>query len=78
MENRSYLLRSTVIAALGGLLFGFDASVINGTTRALEATFQLSKLSLGFTVASALIGTILGAIVVGRPADRFGRRAVLI
>lgn len=78
MNNRFYLLGSTVIAALGGLLFGFDATVINGTTDALKSVFKLGDFALGFTVASALIGTILGSILVGRPADRFGRRAMLL
>jgi MFS family permease len=72
------LLRSAVVAALGGLLFGFDTAVISGTTGALESEYNLSKFGLGFTVASALIGTIVGAIVAGRPSDRFGRRPVLI
>ena len=71
------LARSTVIAALGGLLFGFDTAVISGTTAALQSVYDLSGFSLGFTVASALIGTIVGSLVVGRPADVFGRRRVL-
>lgn len=72
------LLASTIIAALGGLLFGFDTAVISGTTEWLEKVFVLSKFWLGFTVASALIGTIIGSITVGRPADQLGRRNVLI
>lgn len=71
------LISSTLIAALGGLLFGFDTAVISGTTQWLQEVFKLSSFWLGFTVASALIGTIIGAIAVGRPADRFGRRTVL-
>lgn len=71
------LLTSTIIAALGGLLFGFDTAVISGTTEWLEQVFELSKFWLGFTVASALIGTIIGSILVGRPADIIGRRNVL-
>ncbi|MBN2295402.1 MAG: sugar porter family MFS transporter [Pirellulales bacterium] len=74
--NRS-LLSATVIAALGGLLFGFDTAVISGTTQWLKEIYQLGPFWLGFTVASALIGTIVGAITAGRPADRFGRRNVL-
>jgi SP family arabinose:H+ symporter-like MFS transporter len=70
----AYLIRSTVVAALGGLLFGFDTAVIAGTTRDLTTAFQLSPWSLGLTVASALWGTILGAILAGIPGDRFGRR----
>ncbi len=72
------LIGATIIAAMGGLLFGFDVAVISGTTDWLENVFQLSPFWLGFTVASALIGTIVGAIIAGRPADTFGRRAVLI
>lgn len=78
MKNRSYLFGSTLVAALGGLLFGFDTAVISGTTAALESVYELSSFGLGFTVASALIGTIVGSVAVGRPADRFGRRTVLI
>lgn len=71
------LLTSTLVAALGGLLFGFDTAVISGTTDWLRSEFDLSDFNLGFTVSSALIGTILGSILVGRPADALGRRAVL-
>lgn len=62
---------------MGGLLFGFDTAVIAGTTRTLTATFQLSPVSLGITVSSALWGTILGAAIAGMMSDRFGRRASL-
>jgi SP family xylose:H+ symportor-like MFS transporter len=72
-----YLLGYTLIAALGGLLFGFDTAVISGTTDWLRTQFGLSDFMLGFTVASALIGTIIGSIAVGRPADAFGRRGIL-
>jgi sugar porter (SP) family MFS transporter len=78
MGTRGLLLRSTIVAALGGLLFGFDTAVISGTTDALRKVFELTSQQLGFTVASALIGTILGAIAVGRPADTVGRRTTLI
>lgn len=71
------LLLSTIVAALGGLLFGFDTAVISGTTGWLQTNFQLSAFRLGFTVASALIGTITGALLIGGPSDRFGRRSVL-
>jgi SP family xylose:H+ symportor-like MFS transporter len=71
------LIFSTVVAALGGLLFGFDTAVISGTTGWLKSVFALSSFELGFTVASALIGTIVGALFAGRPADRYGRRSVL-
>jgi SP family xylose:H+ symportor-like MFS transporter len=71
------LLGASIIAALGGLLFGFDTAVISGTTAWLKTTYSLTDFMLGFTVASALIGTIIGSIAVGRPADTLGRRGVL-
>lgn len=74
----STLLRCSIIAALGGLLFGFDTAVISGTTDHLREVFDLEGFGLGFTVASALIGTILGALFAGFPADRIGRRSTLI
>jgi len=77
MKISAFLLRSTVVAALGGLLFGFDTAVISGTTDWLKQTFELSNFWLGFTVSSALIGTIIGAIGIGRPSDILGRRRAL-
>ena len=77
MKSKKYLFTSTIVAALGGLLFGFDTAVISGTTHWLEKTFNLSSFWLGFTVASALIGTIIGSILVGKPADKYGRKNVL-
>jgi sugar porter (SP) family MFS transporter len=77
MANKKYVLLSTIVAALGGLLFGFDTAVISGTTHWLKEVYNLSSFWLGFTVASALIGTIIGAIFVGKPADKYGRRSML-
>ena len=73
----AYLLRSTLVAALGGLLFGFDTAVIAGTTRALTEAYDLTPALLGVTVSSALWGTVLGAMFAGVPSDRYGRRASL-
>ena len=72
------LIGSALIAALGGLLFGFDTAVISGTKDALQLKFQLNEFWVGFTIASALIGTTLGSIVAGAPSDRFGRKPVLL
>src|ERR1700739_3615357 len=74
MKLNSYLLKSAVVAALGGLLFGFDTAVIAGTTHALTETFHLSPAALGMTVSSALWGTILGSMLAGIPGDSYGRR----
>ena len=73
-----HLLRAAIIGALGGFLFGFDTAVISGTTDQLLGVFELTSVGLGFTVASALIGTIIGAMVAGKPADALGRRTSLI
>jgi MFS transporter, SP family, arabinose:H+ symporter len=68
------LVKSTAVAGLGGLLFGFDTAVIAGATRALSNLFQLTPASLGLTVAIALWGTIIGALLAGFPGDAYGRR----
>lgn len=77
MSINAYLLRATIVSALGGLLFGFDTAVIAGTTGALTDRFQLSPEDLGFTVAAALWGTIVGAMFASIPGDRLGRKASL-
>ena len=71
------LLISAIVAALGSLLFGFDTAVISGTTEALRQVYTLNDNLLGFTVSSALLGTMVGSLLVGRPADWWGRRPVL-
>jgi SP family xylose:H+ symportor-like MFS transporter len=65
-------------ASLGGLLFGYDTAVISGTATALQAQFHLSDSALGLTVAIALIGTVIGALGAGLPADRLGRKKMLM
>ncbi len=71
------LVVSAIVAALGSLLFGFDTAVISGTTDALRHVYGLNDNLLGFTVSSALLGTMVGSLLVGRPADWWGRRPVL-
>jgi sugar porter (SP) family MFS transporter len=73
----SLVLRSAIVAALGGLLFGFETAVISGTTEDLERVYDIGGFWLGFTVATALLGTIVGALIAGKPADRYGRKKVL-
>lgn len=68
------LVKSTIVAALGGLLFGFDTAVISGTTAALTQQYSLSPKFLGITVASALWGTVIGSMLAGFPGERLGRR----
>lgn len=71
------LVKSTIVGALGGLLFGFDTAVIAGTEAALTRQFNLTAGQLGFTVATALIGTVLGSLLAGFPGDKYGRRGSL-
>jgi len=62
-----------VAGAVGGFLFGFDSSVVNGVVDAVQGQFDLSSSLTGFAVASALLGCALGAYLAGRIADRWGR-----
>ncbi|HEY7524210.1 MAG TPA: MFS transporter, partial [Candidatus Limnocylindrales bacterium] len=77
MTLKATLLKSVIVAALGGLLFGFDTAVIAGTTGDLSRHFRLSPGGLGLTVSIALWGTVGGALLAGFPADRYGRRTSL-
>ena len=77
MRINGYLAKSSLVAALGGLLFGFDTAVISGATGALATTYALTPGTLGLTVATALYGTVIGAMFGGVPGDRYGRRGSL-
>jgi MFS transporter, SP family, arabinose:H+ symporter len=77
MSLNGTLVKSTIVAALGGLLFGFDTAVISGTTGALTTHYSLTPGGLGLTVSIALWGTVIGAMFAGLPADRYGRRDTL-
>lgn len=74
MKLNAYLIRSTLVGALGGLLFGFDTAVISGTTHLLTLNYALTSTELGITVSSALLGTIIGAMLAGLPGQSIGRR----
>jgi sugar porter (SP) family MFS transporter len=79
MKVNFYLLGSTLVAAVAGFLFGFDTVVISGTTDMLEKYFSLTQPWMqGLTVASAPIGTILGALLAGKPAEWRGRKPILL
>jgi sugar porter (SP) family MFS transporter len=75
MKNPLYLY--TFVAALGGLLFGFDTAVINGAIPFFTKHFDLTDAMKGWAVSSALIGCVVGALAVGKPGDFFGRLLVL-
>jgi sugar porter (SP) family MFS transporter len=74
MTINGYLAKSSIVAALGGLLFGFDTVVLSGANAALKVQYSLSDAALGATVSAALVGTVLGAMFGGIPGDRYGRR----
>ncbi|WP_158821738.1 sugar porter family MFS transporter [Granulicella sp. S156] len=77
MSINRYIVRSTFVGALGGLLFGFDTAVISGTTAGLTHAYALSHGQLGFTVAIALVGTVIGAATAGSLGQRYGSREML-
>jgi MFS family permease len=70
-------LHFALVAAVGGFLFGFDTAVISGAEKAIQREFTLDTFWLGFTVAMALIGTIVGSAAMERPADSIGRKKTL-
>jgi MFS transporter, SP family, sugar:H+ symporter len=70
-------IRIASVAALGGLLFGYDSAVINGAVDAIQKNFGIGNGELGFAVASALLGAAAGAMTAGRVADRIGRISVM-
>ncbi|ALG86642.1 sugar porter family MFS transporter [Gordonia phthalatica] len=72
------VLGVSTAAAVGGFLFGFDSSVVNGAVDAIQGEFALSDLVTGFAVAIALLGCALGAWFAGRLADRWGRKRVML
>src|SRR5690606_28271545 len=76
--SRRYIIHITVVAALGGLLFGYDTAVIAGAIGYLQEKFSLSPALVGWAASSAIWGCILGAAVAGYVSDRFGRKKVLI
>ena len=71
------LIQCTIASALGGLLFGYDTVIINGAMLDLVRHFQLTPAIQGWTVSSALVGCIIGTIVIGKPGDIFGSQRLL-
>jgi len=75
---RAYVLFVTFVAALGGLLFGFDTAVIAGGMRFLKGYFQLNSFQEGFAVSILLVGCMAGAALAGALSDKIGRRRLLL
>jgi sugar porter (SP) family MFS transporter len=76
-RSYSFAIRVSLIASLGGFLFGFETAVISGAEKLIQQFWSLSSFWQGFTVASSLIGTVIGSLVAGIPAQKHGRKKVL-
>ncbi|MFJ7202630.1 sugar porter family MFS transporter [Streptomyces sp. NPDC098789] len=72
-EHLGHVIFITAAAAMGGFLFGYDSSVINGAVEAIRGRFDVGSATLAQVIAAALIGCALGAATAGRIADRIGR-----
>lgn len=74
----AFVLLISCVATIGGLLFGFDSGVINGTVDGLQTAFNSDSVATGFNVASMLLGCAVGAALAGTMSDLFGRRTMMI
>ena len=75
---KGYVILISIVAAFGGLLFGFDTAVISGTINFIQPYFGLSEVGLGWTVSSLLFGCIIGVSIAGKAGDHYGRKKVLM
>lgn len=78
MRTNSYIIFISLIAAFGGLLFGFDIAVFSGTIPFIQPYYELTEAQLGWTGSSLYIGCIIGTLFTGYATDRFGRKPLLI
>jgi SP family arabinose:H+ symporter-like MFS transporter len=76
--NMKYVYLITAVAALGGLLFGYDTAVIAGAIGFLQTKFELSAAMTGWAASSAIWGCLFGAMFAGYASDKFGRKKVLL
>jgi len=76
--NKSFILSVSTVAAIGGLLFGYDTAVIAGVVGYLQAKFHLSSAMVGWAASSAIWGCVVGAMLAGYLSDRIGRKKVLV
>lgn len=77
-SNTTFIIYISLVATIGGFLFGFDSGVINGTVDGLQQAFNSQSVGTGFNVSSMLLGCAVGAFFAGKLADIYGRRALLI
>ena len=76
--NMGYVVFLAVVAAIGGILFGYDTAVISGTTKAVTHQFALTTIQEGWYVGCALIGSIIGVLVAGVLSDGIGRKKTML
>ena len=76
--NFGYLIFLSVVAALGGFLFGYDTAVISGTIAQVTQLFQLDTLQQGWYVGCALVGSIVGVLFAGILSDKLGRKLTMV
>lgn len=76
--NTGYMVFLAVVAAIGGILFGYDTAVISGTTKAVRTQFGLSVMQQGWYVGCALIGSIFGVLTAGVMSDNLGRKKTML
>lgn len=76
--NMGYMFFLSLVAAIGGLLFGYDTAVISGTITQVTYQFSLDTLEQGWYVGCALVGSVIGVACAGVLTDRFGRKKVMI
>ncbi len=74
----NYVIFLSVVAAIGGFLFGYDTAVISGTVSQVSTQFSLTSLQSGWYVGCALVGSIIGVLFAGTLSDRFGRKSTMI
>ena len=76
--NLGYLLLISLVAALGGFLFGYDTAVVSGAIGFLTRYFRLTADLTGWAASSMLVGCMTGAVIAGPMGDRFGRKRILL
>ena len=76
--NTGYIIFLSVVAAIGGILFGYDTAVISGTISSVTSQFALDTMQQGWYVGCALIGSIFGVIVAGSMSDGIGRKKTML
>lgn len=77
-RNSGYVLFMAVVAAIGGILFGYDTAVISGTISSVSGQFSLDTIQQGWYVGCALVGSIIGVLFAGTLSDSIGRKKTML